>query len=175
MNDPFPYKIAVLCYLFDEEDRVLLIHRRRPPNLGLYSPIGGKLKITEGESPGKCAVREIEEETGLRINGRDLHLAGIVSEADYEDRNHWLMFLYEVIRPVQVDRRTCGEGQLEWHAREAVAQLAIPRTDQEVIWPLFWSYRGRFFSVHINCRGGDLNWHQDQPTEDCTWTGGWHE
>ena len=38
-----PYKIAVLCYLYDEEGRLLLLHRRKPPNRDMYSPIGGKL------------------------------------------------------------------------------------------------------------------------------------
>lgn len=31
-----PYRIAVLCYLYDERGRVLLLHRRKSPNAGLY-------------------------------------------------------------------------------------------------------------------------------------------
>ena len=43
MSAPLPYKIAVLCYLFDERGRVLLLYRRKPPNRDLYSSVGGKL------------------------------------------------------------------------------------------------------------------------------------
>lgn len=162
MDAPLPYQIAVLCYLFDEDGRVLLLHRRKPPNLDLYSPIGGKLEQAIGESPAACAVREIEEETGLHVTAQDLHLTGIVSEAGYRNESHWLMFLYEVTRPVQLTPREFREGRLEWHEREAIASLAIPETDRAVIWPLFWQYRGRFFTVHIDCTQGDLCWTVEQ-------------
>ena len=91
-----PYKISVLLYCFDEEDRILLLHRNREPNKGLWSPCGGKLKTEIGESPYGCAVRELREETGMSVDFKDLHLAGIVSEESYEGSTHWLMFLFEV-------------------------------------------------------------------------------
>ncbi len=166
MPHPLPYKIAVLCYLFDEQGRVLLLHRCNPPNKDLYSPIGGKLDMDSGESPTACALREINEEAGLTLGGGDLHLTGIVSEAGYDDQTHWLMFLYEVTRPVRVERSTFREGRLEWHGPDAVTSLAIPQTDQQVIWPLFWKYRGRFFTAHIECAGGRLTWRLEQPTND---------
>ena len=62
MTEPLPYKIAVLCYLFDREGRVLLLHRERPPNRGLYSPVGGKLEQSLGESPTACAIRRSPNE-----------------------------------------------------------------------------------------------------------------
>ena len=36
-----PYRIAVLCYLYDEHGKQLLLHRIKPPNADRYSPIGG--------------------------------------------------------------------------------------------------------------------------------------
>jgi len=39
-----PYKIAVLCYLYDEHDQLLLLHRLKEPNAGNYSPIGGEIR-----------------------------------------------------------------------------------------------------------------------------------
>ncbi len=160
-----PYKIAVLCYLFDHQGRVLLLHRRKPPNRDLYSPIGGKLDQAVGESPTACAAREIAEETGVEVQPTDLHLTGIVSESGY-DQTHWLMFLYEVNRPVHVERTTFDEGRLEWHSPAAIGTLPIPPTDRSVIWPLFWRYRGRFFAVHIHCDGGELRWRLEQPVLD---------
>lgn len=157
-----PYKIAVLCYLFDADGRVLLLHRRKPPNRDLYSPVGGKLEQSVGESPTACAVREIEEETGLAVTDDDLHLTGVVSESAYENQTHWLMFLYEVTRPVAVGRTTFDEGTLEWFAPEAIADLPIPATDRDVIWPQFWKHRGGFFAAHIDCGQDALAWRLEQ-------------
>lgn len=173
MNQSLPYRIAVLCYLFDEEGRVLLLHRRKPPNQDLYSPIGGKLEQAEGESPTACAQREIAEETGLAVGIDRLHLTGIVSETAYQGQTHWLMFLYEVIGPVAVTARQFDEGRLEWLERSNLDKLPIPDSDRLIIWPLFWRYRGRFFCAHIDCRGQKMKYRIEQPSSDAG--GGWRE
>ena len=161
MNE-LPYKIAALCYLFDRQGRVLLIHRRREPNLDLYSPIGGKLEQAIGESPTDCAVREIAEETGLAVEPQSLHLTGIISEAGYLGQMHWLMFLYEWTSPVTLEPREIDEGRLEWHDPATLSDLPIPETDREVIWPLFWKHRGEFFMAHIDCTGEKMTWQVQQ-------------
>ena len=166
MSDILPYKIAVLCYLFDADGRVLLLHRRKPPNRELYSPVGGKLEVAIGESPTACAIREAEEETELVLKTEDMHLAGIVSEKGFADECHWLMFLYDVRRPVEVTRTTFDEGQLEWHDAASIGRLPLPETDRDVIWPLFWRHRGGFFMVHIDCTGEELTWRLEQPAEE---------
>ena len=51
--------------------------------MGLWSPCGGKLKVDDGESPYDCALRELQEETGIEAEKCDLHLTGIVSECGY--------------------------------------------------------------------------------------------
>lgn len=162
---PLPYKIAVLCYLFDEQGRVLLLHRIKPPNRDLYSPIGGKLEQGLGESPTACAQREIKEEAGLDIPLDELHLAGIVSETAYLGETHWLMFLYEVTRPVTIEPSAMqfDEGRLEWHEPSEINALPIPETDRGVIWPLFWEHRGNFFAAHIDCSQKPMRWRLEQP------------
>ncbi len=156
-----PHRIAVLCYLRDEQGCVLLLHRRQNPNLGMYSPIGGKLETSSGEGPHDCAVREIREETGITIDVTELRLLGIVSERAYQAEAHWLIFLFEVTRPI---RRTemkwmdFEEGTLEWKRPQDVADLPIPRTDRDIMWPLVQSHRGGFFAVHIDWSDTDLTW-----------------
>lgn len=158
-----PYRIAVLVYLFDHDGRILLLHRAKPPNFELFSPIGGKLEQSDGESPTACAVRETHEEVGLEISAGDLQLTGIVSERSYEDSGHWLLFCYEVTHPVRLASMDCVEGRLEWHPLDAVMDLRIPDTDREVIWPAFLKHRGGgFFMVHIDCTGGRLEWAYEQ-------------
>ncbi len=65
-----PYQIATLVYIFNRENRLLLLHRSKSPNRDLYSPIGGKLEQAGGESPYTCALREIREETGVELELR---------------------------------------------------------------------------------------------------------
>ena len=141
---------------------MLLLHRCKPPNADLYSPIGGKLEQAVGESPTACAIREIHEETGLVVDAADLHLTGLVSEAAYEHQTHWLMFLYEVIRPVQLQATTFDEGTLEWHEPNRIDSLSIPDSDRQIIWPLFWKHRGGFFAAHLDCTGDQLTWTLEQ-------------
>jgi len=164
MKQPLPYKIAVLCYLFDEQGRLLLLHRRNAPNKDLYSPIGGKLHMDEGESPAACALREIREEAELELDFSDIHLTGLVSETAFEDQVHWLIFLYEVMHPVTVERTEFREGTLEWHDFDEIEnQLNIPETDRQCIYPLFRQYRGDFFHVHIDCTAGGFDWRLEYP------------
>ncbi len=56
---------AVAVWIFDAEGRVLLIERGREPAKGKLAPPGGFLDA--GESLECAAVREIEEEVGLKI------------------------------------------------------------------------------------------------------------
>ncbi len=153
--------MAVLCYLFDEDDRLLLLHRRKEPNIDRYSPIGGKLELAEGESPHACAIREIEEESGLALGSDELRMMGMVSETAYEGTTHWLIFLFEVTRPVghsEIPNMEFDEGVLEWVPARRVAELDIPDTDRRVLWPQVQRHRGGFFSIHIDCRDDPFTW-----------------
>lgn len=149
-----PYKVAVLCYLYDAEGRLLLLHRRKPPNRDRYSPIGGKLEVAEGEGPHDCAVREIREEAGVVLGPDEVRMIGIVSERAYQGEDHWLIFLFEPMRPIRADeipQMEFDEGRLEWHPIDEIESLPIPATDRDVMWPNVQRHRGGFFMVHIDC------------------------
>ena len=91
-----PHKLATLLYCFDPKDRLLLLKRNLPPNVGRWVPPGGKVEVNTGESPYACACREANEETGLEILPKDLHLTGLISENGYEGNTHWYIFLFEI-------------------------------------------------------------------------------
>jgi 8-oxo-dGTP diphosphatase len=145
-----PYRISTLLYAFNERDEVLLLERKQEPNLGLWSPCGGKLDMASGESPYACACREAAEEIGLSIQPAHLHLAGIVSEFGYLGQSHWLMFLFEIMPRLQTLPPPHREGVFGFYARDQIDALDLPQTDREQIWPLFWEHRGGFFAAH--CR-----------------------
>lgn len=146
-----PYKIATLLYCFDRNDRVLLMERAQEPNFGLWSPCGGKLDMTLGESPYAAACREAKEELGLDLQAGDLHLTGVVSEHGYVGQAHWLMFLFEVKTRVNAVPAAHREGRFAFFTREELGSLRLPKTDLEQIWPLFWKHRGGFFAAHCRC------------------------
>ncbi len=152
-----PYKISTLLYSFNEQDEVLLQRRTQEPNLGLWSPFGGKLKMDSGESPFACACREAWEETGLVLQPWDLHLAGMVSEHGYQGQAHWLMFLFEVKPRLKQTPPPHREGEFRFFAVPELRQLTIPQTDREQIWPLFWRNRGGFFAAHCHCHADGRN------------------
>lgn len=160
-----PYQISTLLYCFNERDEVLLLERKQEPNLGLWSPCGGKLDTAQGESPYACACREAAEEIGLVLTPRDLHLAGIISEHGYLGQAHWLMFLFEVKPRLTILPPPHREGTFQFFPRQAIASLRLPQTDAEMIWPLFWRNRGGFFAAH--CRttpGGRNEWTVEETT-----------
>ena len=146
-----PYKIATLLYCFNAADEPLLLLRKQEPNRDLWSPCGGKLHMADGESPYACACREAAEELGVKLQPQDLHLTGIVSEHGYEGHAHWLMFLFEVKPKLTALPPPHREGEFAFFPPTEIASLKIPRTDAEMIWPLFWKHRGGFFSAHCRC------------------------
>jgi len=162
---PLPYKIATLLYCFNERDEVLLLERTQEPNLGYWSPCGGKLHTDIGESPYACACREAEEELGVKLAPSDLHLAGLVSEHGYLGQSHWLMFLFEVKKKLNTLPPVHREGRFQFFPREALSTIKIPQTDKEQIWPWIWQFRGGFFAAHCHCHpDGQNSWTLEEST-----------
>jgi 8-oxo-dGTP diphosphatase len=158
-----PYKISTLLYCFSEREEVLLLERAQEPNLGLWSPCGGKLRTDTGESPYACACREAREELGLALQPSDLHLTGLISEHGYAGQAHWLMFLFEVKPRLAALPPPIREGRFQFFRPAELGSLPLPQTDREQIWPLFWQQRGGFFAAHCHCH---VNGRQDWTIEE---------
>jgi 8-oxo-dGTP diphosphatase len=77
------------------DGRILLIRRRNPPSFDMFAFPGGRAE--PGEEPAQTAIREFEEETGIRAHsprqfafydltaenpGRHFHLTVFLVEAD---------------------------------------------------------------------------------------------
>jgi 8-oxo-dGTP diphosphatase len=119
------YKISVLVFIRRTDGDILLIERKRPPNRGQWSPIGGKLEMALGESPHECAVRETREETGLDLAIDDLHLFAMIAEKAYEGGSHWLMFLFDCRKTLTEVPPDIDEGTFAFHPRHRIDQLHI--------------------------------------------------
>ena len=154
MTTPLAYKIAVLVFLENEAGEHLLLLRAKPPNRGVWSPIGGKLETATGESPFECAVRESLEETGHEVTTADLHLFAMIAEKAYEGESHWLMFLFHCRRPILALPTEILEGKFGFFSRKAINALSIPETDRSALWPIYDQYRDRFVSLKADCAPG---------------------
>jgi len=146
-----PFKISVLVFLRDGAGRLLLIKRRKAPNLGYWSPIGGKLEMAEGESPFECAIRETGEEVGLAVMEKDLHLFGYISEKNYEGGGHWLMFLFDCQKLLPGLPPTGDEGEFGFFTHKEIEKLAVPPTDRVLVWPWYDKQRGGFVALRADC------------------------
>lgn len=151
MSPTLPYKISVLVFIENTAGEQLLLLRAKQPNLGVWTPIGGKLEMATGESPFECAVRETEEETGLKIAQEDLRLFAMIAEKAYQGDTHWLMFLFRCKQAIAGLPADITEGKFAFFSREQIKTLAIPETDKAALWPIFDQYRDGFVALKADC------------------------
>lgn len=145
------HKIAVLVFIENEQGEQLLLLRSKSPNRGCWTPIGGKLETSLGESPFECAARETREETGHEITPDDLHLFGMIAEKAYEGESHWLLFLFRCTRPIGALPPPMDEGEFEFFSREAIDELPLPATDRTALWPIYDEHRDGFVAMRADC------------------------
>ncbi len=154
MASNLPFRISTLIFVRNHVGQLLLIQRNKMPNQGLWSPIGGKLNMDLGESPFECAIREAHEEIKLEISEKDLHLFAIISEKSYEGTGHWLMFLFDCLRPIQDLPDTIEEGIFAFFEPEKIKEIPIPETDRDSLWDIYFHYRQRFVAMRADCIPG---------------------
>ena len=149
-----PFKISVLIFVRNTAGELLLIERAKEPNRGSWSPIGGKLEMKTGESPYETAMREAAEEAGLELSEEDLHLFCMISEKGYEGKNHWLMFLFDCLKPIAELPPTIDEGQFEFFKESELDALPLPDTDRDFLWPIYHKDRSGFSVLRADCFSG---------------------
>lgn len=60
---------AVLCFVLIGE-KVVMINRNKPPFMGCWNAVGGK--VEKGETLEQACKREIKEETGISVENVDM-------------------------------------------------------------------------------------------------------
>ena len=119
-------KNTTLCYI-QRGDEYLMLHRVKKKddyNGGKWIGIGGKFE--EGESPDRCLLREVREETGLTLT--DYRLRGIVTFLAKKWETEY-MFLYTA-DGFEGTLRTCDEGDLAWVKIADVPNLPLWEGDK---------------------------------------------
>ena len=115
-------RTTVLCVL-RAPGAFLLLKRSKEPNLGLYVPVGGH--IDPYEMPRDAALREVWEETGIRLDA--VRFRGVLAETSPTWFN-WVNFIYTA-DVERFDPPSCKEGALEWVEVNRLADIPTPTTD----------------------------------------------
>ncbi len=135
-------KLATICYI-DNGSQFLLLHRNKKPNdvhQGKWIGVGGKFEA--GETPEECAIREIQEETGLIVE--ELELKGLITFPEFTPETDWYTYVFRVTK-FSGQIGPCDEGTLEWVDYDQV--LDKPTWEGDLIF-LRWVLEDRpFFSA----------------------------
>jgi ADP-ribose pyrophosphatase YjhB (NUDIX family) len=112
---------AVGAVVLDEEERVLLVKRGRPPGAGQWSLPGGR--IEGDELPAEAVVREVREETG--VEARVVCTLGVVAVASeghsFAIHGHLLV----PVSPSQDPRPADDAADARWVGPAELGALAL--------------------------------------------------
>ena len=106
----------------EENAKVLLIQRGDEPYKGTWAFPGGFMNMDE--TTEQCAIRELEEETGLKV--KDVHQIGAYSKVDRDPRGRTITVAYLAIidKPISVVGQD-DAAKAEWWPISALPQLAF--------------------------------------------------
>ena len=116
-----------------EHDRVVLVKRGHPPLAGEWSIPGGVVEA--GETLREAAVREVLEETGLRVEvGALLGVYDrIVRDADERTLYHYVLIDFLCRRIAGEPQGAADAAEARWFTRHEVGQLSLAEDTAEVI------------------------------------------
>lgn len=143
-------KLATLCYLINKNNKtMLMIHRVKKKNdyhVGKWNGLGGKFK--KGESPEECAIREVKEESGLKMKSPKMH--GFITFPNFDRIDDWYVFVFtaDIFEGKLIDS---PEGKLEWVPMDKVTELNLWEGDRIF---LEWLNDDKFFSAKFNYENG---------------------
>lgn len=106
----------------EAEPKVLLIQRGNEPYKGCWAFPGGFMNMDE--TTEQCAIRELEEETGLKID--EVKQIGAYSRVDRDPRGRTITVAYLafVDSPVEVNGQD-DAAKAEWFALSNLPELAF--------------------------------------------------
>lgn len=147
---------STLCYI-EKDGCFLMLYRNKKENdpcEGKWVGIGGKFE--ENETAEECLLREVREETGLKLT--NYRACGIVHFKSNElpDEDMYLFLASGFEGSLDADEKgnvlhsdeICNEGDLRWVPKEMVTSLNLWEGDKYFLEPLI---EGRT-DIHMLCR-----------------------
>ena len=150
-----------LIYI-EKDSSYLMLHRVKKQNdynKDKWIGIGGKFE--NAESPEDCVIREVREETGLKLNPDKLEYRGIVTficddenEPDGLFTEFMHLFWTDSFSGKMIASDDCDEGSLEWVPKTNLKELPHWKGD-EIFLDLI-DKRSPFFSLKLVYKKGQL-------------------
>ena len=112
---PYTPICGTLGYILSPDGRkVLMVHRiarSHDDQLGKYNGLGGKMQ--SDEDVAACMIREIHEESGLRVTA--MQLRGTINWTNFGPKGEdWLAFIFLITAFEGVPYPASPEGELSW-------------------------------------------------------------
>ena len=126
-NYPRP-AVTADCVVITKETKpkVLLIQRGDEPFKGCWAFPGGFMNMDE--TTEQCAIRELEEETGLKVN--EIHQIGVYSKVDRDPRGRTITVAYDALVDISVPVVGLDDAaKAEWWPLSALPQLAFDHNE----------------------------------------------
>ena len=146
-------KLATLCYVMDE-DKTLMLYRNKKENdyhEGKWNGLGGKLE--QGETPEECAIREVYEESGLKVS--DPEMKGLITFPMFDGVDDWYVWVF-VFRKFKGQQIDSPEGTLDWIQNNKLTELNLWEGDKIFI-P--WLFNDKCFSSKFIYEDGEYKSH----------------
>ena len=142
---------TTLCYIAQGEDYLMLHRVKKENDLNHDKWIGIGGKFEDKESPEDCVVREVLEETGLKLTS--YRYRGIVTfVSDRWPTEYMHLFTADGFTGTL---KECDEGVLEWIPRKKL--LELPHWEGDAIFlDLIDREDTPFFSLKLCYRGDQL-------------------
>ena len=149
--------LTTLCYI-EKDDAYLMLHRvskKNDVNKDKWIGVGGHFE--DRESPDECLLREVYEETGLKL--KSYRYRGIVTFI-YKDNPAEYMSLYTAdgfegsVTEPDGSMKKCDEGVLEWVRKSDITALNLWEGDR--IFLRLLEQGSPFFSLKLVYDGDEL-------------------
>ena len=112
----------------DEEPQVLLVRRGNEPFKGMWAIPGGFMEMDE--TTEQCAVRELEEETGVKISVEDIYEIGAYSKVDRDPRHRTVSVAYISFVDKMLEAKGCDDAaEAQWWPIDSLPDLAFDHED----------------------------------------------
>lgn len=122
-NYPRP-AVTADCVVATTDRQVLLIKRANEPYKGCWALPGGFMNMDE--SAEECAVRELEEETGIRIDVDDIYQVGTYTAVDRDPRGRTISVAYVTVTGSAIEAHGADDAaEARWWSMDALPDMAF--------------------------------------------------
>ncbi len=110
----------------ESEPKVLLIQRGAEPFKGFWAFPGGFMNMDE--TTEQCAIRELEEETGLKVD--EIVQIGAFSKVSRDPRGRTISVAYLALIDMAIDVKGGDDAaQAEWKSIKLLPELAFDHSE----------------------------------------------